>query len=182
MAWKYAENEAKRKDFAVYWVTDGQSDAISKTNLEIIGKGIEDMPVSMNPQTEETQDILGNNNFAVTGYAETMTVDPLNVRGESTYSQHIDELMERRATLDELENYYLCIKRYKTNEAGEMRAWVQKGIVELGDFASGLEGVSATHTVRFVGERVLGAVDPATMTFTPDETTGTAETDSGLTD
>lgn len=63
-----------------------------------------------------------------------------------------------------------------------MRAWVQKGIVELGDFASGLEGVSATHTVRFVGERVLGAVDPATMAFTPDETAGTAETGSGLTD
>lgn len=166
--WTYAEGEAKRKDFMAFWVIDGNVDEIKKENIEIIGKGVEDMPISMNPETEENQDVIGNNNYAVTGYAETMTVDPLNISGESKYAQKIDELMETRATLTELELMYLCVKRYKTDADGNMRAWVQKGVVEMGDFAGGLKGVSGTHTVHYVGDRTLGSVNPTTMAFTPD--------------
>lgn len=171
MAWNYASGDAKRKDFMVFWITDGKTDEITKGNLEIIGKGIEDMPISMNPETEESQDVVGNNNYAITGYAESMAVDPLNVSGESKYSQKIDQLMEERATLTDLELQYLCVKKYKTDETGKMRAWVQKGVVELGDFAGGLKGVSGSHTVHYVGNRTLGSVDPDTMAFTADGAT-----------
>lgn len=172
MAWTYAQGEAKRKDFMVFWITNGETDTITKANLEIIGKGVEDMPISMNPETEEGQDVLGNNNYAITGYAESMTVDPLNVSGESKYAQKIDQLMEDRATLTDLELQYLCVKRYKTNEQGGMRAWIQKGVVELGDFASGLKGVSGTHTIHYVGDRTLGVANMDTMEFTPDGASG----------
>ena len=166
--WTYAEGEAKRKDFMVFWVTDGNASTIKKDTIEIIGKGVEDMPISMNPETEESQDVLGNNNYDITGYAESMTVDPTNISGENKYSQKIDTLMEERATLSDLRLKYLCVKRYKTDSTGKMHAWVQDGVVELGDFAGGLKGVSATHTVHYVGDRTLGAVDPSTMTFTAD--------------
>ena len=168
--WTFASGEAKRKDFMVFWVKDGKVSSVTKDSIEIIGKGVEDMPISMNAETEESQDVLGNNNFAITGYAESMEVDPLNVSGESEYSQKIDQLMEERATLSDLELYYLCVKRYKTNGTGAMRAWIQKGVVELGDFAGGLKGVSGTHTVHYVGDRTFGAVDPTTMAFTADTT------------
>ncbi len=164
----YAAGEAKRKDFMTFWIIDGSPENIAKANIEIIGKGIEDMPISMNPETEESQDVLGNNNYSITGYAESMTVDPLNISGESKYAQKIDELMETRATLSELEMYYLCVKRYKTDSSGNMRAWVQKGVVELGDFAGGLKGVSGSHTIHYVGDRILGSVNPSTMAFTAD--------------
>lgn len=166
--WTYKTGEAKRKDFSVFWITDGDVDNITKSNLEIIGKGVEDMPISMNPETEENQDVIGNNNYAITGYAESMSVDPLNVSGESKYSQKIDELVEQRATLSDLELMYLCVKRYKVDGDGNMRAWVQKGVVELGDFAPGLKGVSGNHTIHYVGDRTLGAVNPTTMAFTED--------------
>lgn len=166
--WTYAEGDAKRKDFMVFWITDGSIEAVTKSNIEIIGKGIEDMPISMNAETEESQDVLGNNNYEITGYAESMTVDPLNVSGESKYAQKIDELMETRATLSELHLQYLCVKKYKTDESRKMRAWIQEGVVELGDFAAGLKGVSASHTVHYVGDRTLGVVDPSTMEFTKD--------------
>ena len=166
--WTYAAGEAKRKDFMVFWIVDGSDNVTGKENLEIIGKGVEDMPISMNAETEESQDVLGNNNYDITGYAESTTVDPLNVSGESKYAQKIDELMENRATLSDLHLKYLCVKRYKTDESKKMRAWIQEGVVELGDFAGGLKGVSATHTVHYVGDRILGVVDPATMAFTSD--------------
>ena len=56
--WTYADGEAKRKDFMVFWITDGSTTNIAKDKLEIIGKGVEDMPISMNPETEESQDVL----------------------------------------------------------------------------------------------------------------------------
>lgn len=172
--WTYLPGEAKRKDFMVFWITDGDVENISKSSVEIIGKGVEDMPISMNPETEESQDVLGNNNYAITGYAESMSVDPLNVSGESKYSQKIDELVEKRATLSELELMYLCVKRYKVDGGGNMRAWIQKGVVELGDFAPGLKGVSGNHTIHYVGDRTLGAVNPNTMAFTADGAGGLA--------
>lgn len=167
-AWTYTDGEAKRKDFMVFWIIDGNTSNITKDKLEIIGKGVDDMPISMNPETEEGQDVLGNNNYDITGYAESMTVDPLNVSGASKYAQKIDTLMEERATLSDLRLKYLCVKRYKKDSSGKMRAWIQEGVVELGDFAGGLKGVSTTHTVHYVGDRTLGAVNPSTMAFTAD--------------
>lgn len=166
--WTYAEGEAKRKDFMTFWVIDGSMENIAKANLEIIGKGVEDMPISQSANTEESDDVLGNHQFAVTSYAKSMTVDPLKVSSKSKYSQKIDELEETQATLDELELTYLCVKRYKTDSSGNMRAWVQNGVVEITDFAPGLEGVSGTHTVHYIGDRILGSVNPATMAFTAD--------------
>ena len=46
------------------------------------------------------------------------------------------------------------------------RAWIQEGVVELADFASGMNGVSTSHTVHFVGPRTLG-----TLTVTEDSAT-----------
>lgn len=166
--WTYAEGEAKRKDFMTFWVIDGNVENITKENLEIIGKGVEDMPISQSANTQESDDVLGNHHFAVTSYAKSMTVDPLKVSGKSKYSQKIDELEETQATLDELELTYLCVKRYKTDASGNMRAWVQKGVVEITDFAPGLEGVSGTHTIHYIGERTFGVVNPQTMAFTAD--------------
>lgn len=166
--WNYAEGDAKRKDFMAFWITDGKTDTISKSNLAIIGKGIEDMPISSNAETEESQDVLGNNNFEITGYAKSMTVDPMKISGENKYSQHLDDLFERDATLSELHNFYLCVKRYKTNSEGKARAWVQEGVVEPGDFATGLNGVATAHTVHYVGPKTFGVVDLDTLEFTPD--------------
>ena len=166
--WTYAKGDAKRKDFMTFWIKNGNTKSVTSENLAIIGKGIEDMPISANVETEESQDVLGNNNFEITGYAKSMTVEPMKVSGEDEYSQHIDELMETDATLSELHNQYLCVKRYKTDESGKARAWIQEGVIEPGDFASGLAGVSTSHTVHYVGPKTLGVVDLESMTFTAD--------------
>lgn len=175
MAWTYATGDAKRKDFAVAYLIGVKSKdealALTKTIVELIGKGIEDMPIAMNAETEEGQDVLGNSNYDIVSYAPSMNVDPIKANGESKYAQLIDEMFENQATLDDLHVWYLCLKKYKTNETGAYRAWLQEGVIELADFASGLNGVSSSHTVHYVGERVLGAltVTADSMSFVADE-------------
>lgn len=174
MAWTYAAGDAKRKDFAVAYIigakTLEQALALTKETVELIGKGIEDMAMSYSAETDEAQDILGNNNYEIVAYAPSMTVDPLKVNGEVKYSQFIDEAFEKQATLTDLHVWYVCFKHYKKNEQGALRAWVQEGVVELADFASGMNGVSTSHTVHFVGPRTLGAltVTDDAMSFTKD--------------
>jgi len=169
-AWTYENGDAKRKDFAVFWVKD-QDASIIKSNLMIIGRGVEDMAISANPETSEKMDVLGNNNFDITGYKKSMSVDPVKISGDDEYSQLIDELDEADATLSDLYQTYLCVKKYKKDDTGNFRAWTQQGVIEMGDFAAGLEGVSTTHTVHYVGERVYGVVHPTTLKFTPDDIT-----------
>ncbi len=175
MAFTYAAGDAKRKDFAVAYIigakTMEEALALTKENVELIGKGIDDMPISFSAETDESQDVLGNNNYEIVAYAPSMSVDPLKVNGEIKYSQFIDEAFENQATLSDLHVFYLCFKRYKKNESGAFRAWIQEGVVELADFASGLNGVSMSHTVHYVGERVLGAltVTEDAMTFEKDD-------------
>ena len=160
----------KRKDFAVAYIIGAKNQeealALTKEKIELIGKGIEDMAMSYAAETDEAQDILGNNNYEIVAYAPSMTVDPLKVNGEVKYSQFIDEAFEKQATLTDLHVWYVCFKRYKKNEQGAFRAWIQEGVVELADFASGMNGVSTSHTVHFVGPRTLG-----TLTVTEDSAT-----------
>ena len=175
MAWTYKTGDAKRKDFAVAFLpgvkTLEEALALTKEKVELIGKGIDDMPISMNAETEESQDVLGNNNYDIVSYAPSMSVDPVKVNGESKYAQFIDEAFENQSVLSELHAWYLCFKAYKINETNAMRAWLQEGVVELSDFASGLNGVSTSHTVHFVGPRTLGALTATenAMSFAKDE-------------
>ena len=174
MAWTYKTGDAKRKDFAVAYIigakTQEEALALTKESIELIGKGIEDMAMSYAAETDESQDILGNNNYEIVAYAPSMTVDPLKVNGDVKYSHFVDEAFEKQATLTDLHVWYLCFKTYKTNEAGAFRAWIQEGVIELADFASGMNGVSMSHTVHFVGPRTLGAltVTEEAMSFTKD--------------
>lgn len=174
MAWIYDQGDAKRKDFAVAYIIGAKNQeealALTKEKIELIGKGIEDMAMSYAAETDEAQDILGNNNYEIVAYAPSMTVDPLKVNGEVKYSQFIDEAFEKQATLTDLHVWYVCFKRYKKNEQGAFRAWIQEGVVELADFASGMNGVSTSHTVHFVGPRTLGtlAVTEDSATFEKD--------------
>lgn len=175
MAWTYEKGDAKRKDFAVAFIIDAKTEAealaLTKENIELIGKGIEDMAMSYAAETDESQDILGNNNYEIVAYAPSMTVDPLKVNGDIKYSHFVDEAFEKQATLTDLHVWYLCFKTYKKNEAGAFRAWLQEGVVELSDFASGMNGISMSHTVHFVGPRVLGAL-------TMNDTTASFEKDT----
>lgn len=50
---------------------------------ELLGKGIEDSSIELNPETEEVKDILGVNEVSVTGWKPTQSFDPFTVRGGS---------------------------------------------------------------------------------------------------
>lgn len=174
MAFTIASGEAKRKDLIAFYITDPTKAAaltFAAEDLEPIGKGIEAMPIQMNAQSEEGQDVLGNSYHDVTGYQPTMQVTPIKQNGDSKLATWVDTAVEEEYTLDQLVIPILIVKKYKTegsDNAVSYRAWVQDCTVDLKSFADGLRGVAASMTLNFTGERKLGKVAASTMAFTAD--------------
>lgn len=159
----YKTGQAKRKDFKVAWA--GGKDG----SLLLLGKGVEDMPISMNATTNEKDDVLGNHVYEVANYAETMTIDPVYVDGNDEYSTWLNDIVYYRKTLDEVRTPYVGYEDYVTDETGNMRAWKQDAVVNITDFAAGLTGVNIPHEVHFVGERTFGHIDKSTGEFVEDD-------------
>lgn len=158
----YREGQAKRKDFKIAWA-GGSND-----KLLLLGKGVEDMPMSMNATTNENDDVLGNHVYEVASYAETMTIDPIYVDGTDEYSQWLNDIVYYRKTLDEVRTPYVGYEDYVVDSEGNMRAWKQYAVVNITDFASGLSGVNIPHEVHFVDERIFGHIDKTSGKFVED--------------
>lgn len=154
--------QAKRKDFKVAWA-GGDEDT-----LLLLGKGVEDMPISMNAHTNENDDVLGSHVFEISAYAETMAIDPIYVDGNDKYSQWLNDLVYYRKTLDECRTSFVGYEDYMTDSTGNMRAWKQNAVVNVTDFASGLSGVNIPHEVHFVDERIYGHIDKTSGKFVED--------------
>lgn len=158
----YKPGQAKRKDFKVAWA--GGDD----NKLLLLGKGVEDLPMSMNANTKENDDVLGNHVYEVSSYAETMTIDPVYVDGNDKYSMWLNDIVHYRKTLDEVRTPYVGYEDYVTDSAGNMRAWKQDAIVNITEFATGLTGVNIPHEVHFVNERIYGHIDNTSGKFVED--------------
>lgn len=59
---------------------------------ELLGKGVEDSSIELNPETEEVKDITGVNETSVTGWAPTQTFEPFTVRGGSRLAFKLHEI------------------------------------------------------------------------------------------
>lgn len=158
----YRAGQAKRKDYKIAWA--GSEDG----ELLLLGKGAEDLPMSMNANTVENDDVLGNHVYEISSYAETITIEPTYVDGNDKYSQWLNDIVYYRKTLDELRTTYVGYEDYVTDSTGNMRAWKQDAVVNITDFASGLNGVNIPHEVHFVDDRVFGHIDKTSGKFVED--------------
>ena len=76
--------KAPRKLLKHYVEIDGE--------WELLGKGIEDSAIELNPETEESTDILGNNETSVTAWKPSQSFDPFTVRGGSKLAFKLHEI------------------------------------------------------------------------------------------
>ncbi|MBQ7957213.1 MAG: hypothetical protein IJ279_04165 [Clostridia bacterium] len=155
--------KALRKHFALLF----EAGTDSASNLEIIGKGIEDMSIAPNANVETTSDILGNNETILDKYEKSTDVDPIYVEGGNKFSEFLDKVEEEELTGDSVVKEFVWVKLYKPLlEKGEttkesdtvFKAWKQKAVVELTNFGGDTKGVSAPCTLHWVGKRTHGSV------------------------
>lgn len=59
---------------------------------ELLGRGVEESAIELNPETEEVKDITGANESNVTGWKPTQSFDPFTVRGGSKLAFKLYEI------------------------------------------------------------------------------------------
>ncbi|TQI66266.1 hypothetical protein [Clostridium sp. KNHs216] len=161
MAVTYVAGKAKRKDFAVFFKTPGETPA-----YELIGKGIEDASINPNATVDTVNDITGAAETTLSGYEKSMDLDPIYIHGGEKFPEFLDNLEETNAILDDVVGTFLFVKMYKTDGENSYVAWEQTAVVELTGFGGDTKGVNAPCTLHFTGERTMGTFNPTTKTFT----------------
>lgn len=155
------QGKAARKTFALFY-------APSESEVELIGKGIEEMSIEQGAEVDTVNDVCGNSETSLDSYQKTTNLEPIYIVGGNKFSELLDDIEEYEKIGDEVEAEFIWAKMYKKAGAeGSYAAWKQTAVIELTSFGGNTKGVGAPCTLHWIGERTHGTFDPKAKTFTP---------------
>ncbi len=129
---------------------------------EIIGDGIEEMSMELNPDTETVKDIIGQTTTKDNGYEPTMDADPYYADPEKDLYQKVKAIALDRLKGDECKTLLLEVIVEDTEAASHL-AYVQEVMVKVSSYGGGTEGVNFPFTVSENGARTKGTVTAASL-------------------
>lgn len=147
----------------------------AQAEWEVIGDDIEEMSVEMNPDTEQTKNILGQTKTTDNGYEPTMEADPFYADPDKKLYKPLRDIALDRKKGDECKTLMLEVIVEDT-DAEQHLAYVQEVIVKPNSYGGGTEGVNIPFTVSEDGARKKGYVTKTSLesgnpTFTEGEMT-----------
>lgn len=156
-----------RKALAHY--IDGSFGGSGSPKWYLIGKDIDDMSVELNPDTESTENILGETSVKDNGYEVSMSADPYYADPADEIYAKIKDIAMNRLKGDECKTKILEVVIDK--ETGPFDAWIEDCIVKPQSYGGDTSGVGIPFDVLFNGNRKQGtaAIADRVPTFTPSE-------------
>lgn len=156
-----------RKALAHY--IDGSFGGSGSPKWYLIGKDIDDMSVELNPDTESTENILGETSVKDNGYEVSMSADPYYADPADEIYAKIKDIAMNRLKGDECKTQILEVVIDK--DTGPFDAWIEDCIVKPQSYGGDTSGVGIPFDVLFNGNRKQGtaAIADRVPTFTPSE-------------
>ena len=156
-----------RKALAHY--IDGSFGGSGSPKWYLIGKDIDDMSVELNPDTESTENILGETSVKDNGYEVSMSSDPYYADPADEIYAKIKDIAMNRLKGDECKTKILEVVIDK--ETGPFDAWIEDCIVKPQSYGGDTSGVGIPFDVLFNGNRKQGTatISDRVPTFTPSE-------------
>ena len=156
-----------RKALAHY--IDGSFGSEGSPKWYLIGKDIDDMSVELNPDTESTENILGETSVKDNGYEVSMSADPYYADPADEIYAKIKDIAMNRLKGDECKTKILEVVIDK--ETGPFDAWIEDCIVKPQSYGGDTSGVGIPFDVMFNGNRKQGTatISDRVPTFTPSE-------------
>lgn len=141
----------------------------STPEWELLGKGVEDSAIELNPTTEEVKDITGINESTITGWAPTQSFEPFTVRGGSKLAFKLHEIWMNNTPelLSQFE--MLTVYSYVGDESDGYDAEMQKGCTININSIGGSAYVDMPISVNYSNDKKRGTVkfSEGIPTFTP---------------
>lgn len=92
---------------------------------ELVGRGVEDSSIELNPNTETTTDILGITETAVTKWEPNQSFDPNTVKGGSKLNHKLHQIWQNK-TPELLSKFNVLIVYAYLGETNKFEAEMQK--------------------------------------------------------
>lgn len=124
---------------------------------EIIGDDIEEMSVEMNPDTEQSKNILGQTKTVDNGYEPSMSADPFYADKDKKLYEVLRDIAFERKKGDECKTLMLEVI-VEDSEATNHLAFVQEVTIKPDSYGGDTAGFNIPFTVSDNGAREKGYV------------------------
>ncbi len=135
---------------------------------ERIGKDLEEYNVELNPDTETSQNILGESTFKHNGYEVSSDADTFYADTASDLFAALQKIVDNRYKDDNLKTKAVEVHLWTEAAAGKYEAYQQECYVVPTSYGGDTSGYQIPFTVNYTGERVKGKFDISSGTFTAD--------------
>ncbi len=150
----------------------------STPKWELVGRGVEDSSIELNPETESVKDITGVNETSVNGWAPTQSFEPFTVRGGSELAYKLHEIWLNKKP--ELLSQFEVMIVYAYIDADTSKAFeaeVQKNCTINVTSIGGSAYVDMPIEISYSNDSVRGKATIANGVPTFSEVSTTAETE-----
>lgn len=141
------------------------------SEYERLGEDLEEYNVELNPDTESSKNILGEETFTHNGYEVSSDADPYYARTDSTLSTKLQEIIDNRYKDDNCKTNAIEAHLWEGNETAGYTAYQQACYVIPTSYGGDTSGYQIPFSVYYVGERTKGTYNPTTKNFTADTST-----------
>ena len=127
-----------------------------------LGADLEEFNVELNPDTEQKQNILGENTFTHSGWEVSASAEPYYaVAGDALFAK-LQQIIDSQATGDALKTYAYEVHLWEDGSAtGTYKAYRQPCYVVPTSYGGDTSGYQIPFEVHYVGEKALGDFTPA---------------------
>lgn len=163
--------KAKRKLLMTFVDTNSLNESSSGYEWEIVGRGVEDSSIELNPDTETTTDILDITTTEVNKWEPVQSFDPNTVRGGSKLNFLLHQIWQNKEKEKLSQFNVLIVYAYITGETEKtFEAEVQKGCTINITSIGGSSNVDMPIEITFSNDSTKGSVTIANgvPTFTAD--------------
>lgn len=145
------------------------SDGSGAPEWEIVGEGIEDSSMELNPDTETTTDILGITTTTVNKWEVTQSFEPFTIKGGSMLARKLHRIWQDKKPELLSQFKVLIVYKYIGDDADGYEAEVQKNCTINIQSIGGSAYVDMPIEITFSNN-----IDRGTVKFTSDVPTFTA--------
>lgn len=136
-------------------------------DYELLGEGVVEGKVNMNPKTlEETYISEDAANISVESYAPTMPIEMTCVAGDPVF-EFIDTLRKNRSIMSDAETTIVNVWMYETGGPTAYPAEQQAVSIQVDDFGGpGGESNKINFTINYIDDPAAGTFDASDSSFT----------------
>ena len=145
----------------------------ASADFEVIGDDIEEMTVELNPDTEQSKNILGQTKTTDNGYEPSMDADPFYADPDKKLYKPLRDIAYKRLKGDACKTLLLEVTVEDTGAENHL-AYIREVFVKPQSYGGGIEGHNIPFTVSEDGDFIEGYVSAASLkTGNPKFTEGT---------